>query len=142
MNRALCIATETFALLKSLSQKATTAKITLYKSNNPTSQTFYLKTYYYIYQITTNVRGIYGLEYKFYGGLTIMILATNNQKVALHEFYQLKQKAFREAYETPNTSFGKDESIVFIDAVFPILSTNVSHIWILTRHDKLIARRR
>ncbi|MEZ8553745.1 IS630 family transposase, partial [Vibrio splendidus] len=46
--------------------------------------------------------------------------------------------AFIEAYEELKASCGKDESIVFIDAVHLTLSTKVSHGWIRTSQDKVI----
>ncbi|BCL71452.1 hypothetical protein TUMSATVNIG1_34180 [Vibrio nigripulchritudo] len=55
-----------------------------------------------------------------------------------HQFDQGKQQAFIEDYEALKASCGKDESIVFIDAVHPTLSTKVSHGWIQAGRDKVL----
>lgn len=55
-----------------------------------------------------------------------------------HKFDEAEQKAFIDAYNVLKASCGKDESIVFIDAVHPTLSTKISHGWIRTGQDKLI----
>lgn len=55
-----------------------------------------------------------------------------------HKFDEAQQQAFIEAYEALKASCGKDESIVFIDAVHPTLSTKISHGWIRTGQDKVI----
>lgn len=55
-----------------------------------------------------------------------------------HKFDENKQQAFIEAYEALKASCGKDESIVFIDAVHPTLSTKISHGWIRTGQDKVL----
>ncbi len=53
-----------------------------------------------------------------------------------HKFDEDKQQAFVDSYETLKASCGKEESIVFIDAVHPTLSTKISHSWIRTGQDK------
>ncbi len=55
-----------------------------------------------------------------------------------HKFDETKQQAFIDAYEALRASCGKDESIVFIDAVHPTLSTKISHGWIRTGQDKVL----
>ena len=55
-----------------------------------------------------------------------------------HKFDEAKQQAFIDAYEALKASCGEDESIVFIDAVHPILFTKTSHGWIRTGQDKVI----
>lgn len=55
-----------------------------------------------------------------------------------HKFDEAKQQAFIEAYEALKASCGKGESVVFIDAVHPTLSTKISHGWIRTGQDKVI----
>ncbi len=53
-----------------------------------------------------------------------------------HKFDEDKQQAFVDSYETLKASCGKEESIIFIDAVHPTLSTKISHGWIRTGQDK------
>ena len=60
------------------------------------------------------------------------------KKLAQKRFDEAKQQAFIEAYEALKASCDKDESIVFIDAVHPTLSTKISHGWIRTGQDKVI----
>lgn len=55
-----------------------------------------------------------------------------------HKFDEEKQQAFIEAYEALKASCGEDESIVFIDAVHPTLSTKLSHGWIRTGQSKVL----
>jgi hypothetical protein len=45
---------------------------------------------------------------------------------------------FIEAYDALKASCGEGESIVFIDAVHPTLSTKISHGWICNGQDKVI----
>ncbi|WP_196767277.1 IS630 family transposase [Vibrio nigripulchritudo] len=55
-----------------------------------------------------------------------------------HRFNRGKQQAFIEDYETLKASCGKGESIVFIDAVYPTLSSKISHGWMRTVQDKVL----
>lgn len=52
-----------------------------------------------------------------------------------HKFDENKQQAFIEAYKALKASC---ESIVFIDAVHPTLSTKISNGWIRTGQDKVL----
>ena len=55
-----------------------------------------------------------------------------------HKFDETKQQAFIDAYQALKASCGENESIVFIDAVHPTLSTKISHGWIRTGQHKVL----
>ena len=99
------------------------------------------KTYSHTHQITAYVKETFGLEYTVSGmnkWLHHNGFSYKQPKGVPHKFDEAKQQAFIEAYEALKTSCGKDESIVFIDAVHPTLSTKISHGWIRTGQDKVI----
>jgi transposase len=99
------------------------------------------KTYSHTHQIVAYVKEIFGLDYTVSGmnkWLHHNGFSYKQPKGVPHKFDEAKQQAFIEAYEELKASCGKDESIVFIDAVHPTLSTKVSHGWIRTGQDKVI----
>jgi len=111
------------------------------------SQTLHLiehlteKTYPHTHQIVDYVKETFGLEYTVSG--MNKWLHNNNfsykqPRGVPHKFDEAKQQDFIDAYEALKASCGEDESIVFIDAVHPTLSTKVSHGWIRTGQDKVI----
>lgn len=55
-----------------------------------------------------------------------------------HKFDAVKQKAFIEQYQHLKASCGKDERILFMDAVHPTQATKITHGWIRTGQDKSI----
>ncbi len=99
------------------------------------------KTYSHTHQIVTYVKETFGLDYTVSGmnkWLHHNGFSYKQPKGVPHKFDEAQQQAFIEAYEALKASCGKDESIVFIDAVHPTLSTKISHGWIRTGQDKVI----
>lgn len=99
------------------------------------------KTYSHTHQIIAYVKETFGLDYTVSGmnkWLHHNGFSYKQPKGVPHKFDEAKQQAFIEAYETLKASCGEDESIVFIDAVHPTLSTKISHGWIRTGQDKVI----
>ena len=98
-------------------------------------------TYSHTHQIVAYVKEAFGLDYTVSGmnkwphhnGFSY-----KQPKGVPHKVDEKKQQAFIEAYEALKASFGEDESIIFIDAVHPTLSTKISHGWIRTGQDKVI----
>jgi transposase len=117
------------------------------QSNLSATQTMHLiehlteKTYSHTHQIVDYVKEIFGLEYTVSGmnkWLHHNGFSYKQPKGVLHKFDEVKQQAFIDAYEALKASCGKDEAIVFIDAVHPTLSTQISHGWISTGQGKVI----
>ncbi|HAS6386417.1 TPA: IS630 family transposase, partial [Vibrio vulnificus] len=111
------------------------------------SQTMHLiehlteKTYSHAHQIVAYVKETFGFDYTVSGmnkWLHHNGFSYKQPKGVPHKFDEAKQQAFIAAYEALKASCGKDESIVFIDAVHPTLSTKISHGWIRTGQDKVI----
>lgn len=99
------------------------------------------KTYPHTHQIVAYVKETFGLDYTVSGmnkWLHHNGFSYKQPKGVPHKFDEAKQQAFIDAYEALKASCGEDESIVFIDAVHPTLSTKVSHGWIRTGQDKVI----
>ncbi|MDE1316074.1 IS630-like element ISVa15 family transposase [Vibrio aestuarianus] len=99
------------------------------------------KTYSHTHQIVAYVKETFGLDYTVSGmnkWLHHNGFSYKQPKGIPHKFDEAKQQAFIEAYEALKASCGEDESIVFIDAVHPTLSTKISHGWIRTGQDKVI----
>ncbi|WP_375164884.1 IS630 family transposase, partial [Vibrio sp. D173a] len=99
------------------------------------------KTYSHTHQIVTYVKETFELDYTVSGmnkWLHHNGFSYKQPKGVPHKFNEAKQQAFIEAYEALKASCGEDESIVFIDAVHPTLSTKISHGWIRTDQDKVI----
>ncbi|MGD8110493.1 IS630 family transposase [Vibrio sp. TRT 17S01] len=93
------------------------------------------KTYSHTHQIVTYVEETFGLNYTVSGmnkWLHHNGFSYKQPKGIPHKFDEAKQQAFIDAYEALKASCGKNESIVFIDAVHPTLSTKISHGWIRT----------
>ncbi len=86
------------------------------------------KTYSHTHQIVAYVKETFRLDYTVsdmnkwlhYNGFSY-----KQPKGIPHKFDAAKQPAFIAAYEALKASFGKDESIVFIDAVHPTLLTDI-----------------
>ena len=98
-------------------------------------------SYAHTHQIVTYVKEKFGLSYTVSGmnkWLHHNGFSYKQPKGIPHKFDAIKQQAFIDAYEALKASCGKDESIVFIDAVHPTLSTKVSHGWIRTGQDKVL----
>ena len=98
-------------------------------------------TYSHTYQIVAYIKETFELEYTVSGmnkWLHHNGFSYKQPKGVPHKFDEAKQRAFIEAYEALKASCGKDESIIFIDAVHPTLSTKISHGWIRTGQDKVI----
>ncbi|HIF9499501.1 TPA: IS630 family transposase, partial [Photobacterium damselae] len=99
------------------------------------------KTYSHTYQIVAYVKETFRLDYTVAGmnkWLHHNGFSYKQPKGVPHKFNEAKQQAFIADYEALKASCGKDESIVFIDAVHPTLSTKISHGWIRTGQDKMI----
>ena len=99
------------------------------------------KTYSHTHQIIAYIKDTFGLDYTVSGmnkWLHHNDFSYKQPKGVPHKFDEAKQQAFIEAYETLKACCGEDESIVFIDAVHPTLSTKISHGWIRTGQDKVI----
>lgn len=99
------------------------------------------KTYSHTHQIVSYVKEAFGLDYTVSGmnkWLHHHGFSYKQPKGVPHKFDEEKQQAFIEACEALKTSCGEGESIVFIDAVHPTLSTKISHGWIRTGQDKVI----
>lgn len=77
------------------------------------------KFYSHTYQIVAYVKETFGLDYT---------VAGMNKYNGLS--YKQPKGVPRKFDEALKASCGKDESIVFIDAVHPTLSTKISHGWI------------
>ncbi len=88
------------------------------------------KTYFHTYQIVAYVKETFELDYTVVG----------MNKWLHHNGFSYKQpKGVPHKFdEALKASCGKDESIVFIDAVHPTLSIKISHGWIRTGQDKMI----
>ncbi|CAH8224491.1 hypothetical protein VAE151_630524 [Vibrio aestuarianus] len=87
------------------------------------------KTYPHTHQIVAYVKETFGLDYTVSGmnkWLHHNGFSYKQPKGIPHKFDEAKQQVFIEAYEALKASCGKDESIVFIDAVHPTLSTKIS----------------
>ncbi|MGF1740504.1 IS630 family transposase [Vibrio profundum] len=98
-------------------------------------------TYSHTHQIVAYVKEVFGLSYPVSGmnkWLHHNGFSYKKPKGIPHRFDEVKQQAFIEAYEALKASCGEDESIVFIDAVHPTLSTKISHGWIRTGQDKVL----
>ena len=98
-------------------------------------------TYSHTHQIVSYVKETFGLDYTVSGmnkWLHHNGFSYKQPKGVPHKFDEEKQQAFIEAYEALKASCGESESIVFIDAVHPTLSTKISHGWIRTGQDKVI----
>ncbi len=88
------------------------------------------KTYSHIHQIVDHVKGTFGFEYTVSGmnkWLHHNGFSFKQPKYVPHKLEEAKQRAFIEAYEALKASCGENESIVFIDAVHPTLSTKISY---------------
>ena len=99
------------------------------------------KTYSHTHKIVAYVKETFALDYTVSGmnkWLHNKGFSYKQPKRVPHKFDETKQQAFIEAYEALKVSCDKDESIVFIDAVNPTLSTKISHGWIRTGQDKVI----
>ena len=99
------------------------------------------KTYSHTHQIVAYVKETFGLDYTVSGmnkWLHHNGFSYKQPKGTPHKLDEAKQQAFIEAYEALKASCEEDESIVFIDAVHPTLSTKLSHGWIRTGQDKTI----
>ena len=98
-------------------------------------------TYAHTHQIVAYVKEAFGLSYTVSGmnkWLHHNGFSYKQPKGVPHKFDESKQQAFIEAYEALKANCGEDESIVFIDAVHPTLSTKISHGWIRTGQDKVL----
>ena len=98
-------------------------------------------TYSHTHQIVAYVKETFGLVYTVSGmnkWLHHNGFSYKQPKGVPHKFDVEKQQAFIEAYEALKASCSEDESILFIDAVHPTLSTKISHGWIRTGHDNVI----
>ena len=98
-------------------------------------------TYAHTYQIVTYIKEAFGLSYTVSGmnkWLHHHGFSYKQPKGVPHKFDEAKQQAFIEAYEALKASCGENESIIFIDAVHPTLSTKISHGWIRTGQDKML----
>lgn len=96
-------------------------------------------TYHHSHEIVAYVQEHYQVHYSVPGmnkWLHHNGFSYKQPKGTPHKFDEDKQQAFVDAYETLKASCGKEESIVFIDAVHPTLSTKISHGWIRTGQDK------
>ncbi|EPM7912098.1 IS630 family transposase, partial [Vibrio alginolyticus] len=98
-------------------------------------------TYFHTHQIVAYVKETFDLDYTVSGmnkWLHHNGFSYKQPKGVPHKFDEAKQQAFIEAYKALKASCGKDESIIFIDAVHPTLSTKLSHGWIRTGQDKVL----
>lgn len=94
------------------------------------------KTYSHTHQIVAYVKDTLGLDNTDSGmNKWLHHNGFNYKKSKGIQFDEAKQQALIDAYEELKANCGKDESIVFIDAVHPILPTKISHGWILTSQD-------
>ena len=117
------------------------------QSKLSSTQTMYLikhlteNTYSHTHQIVAYVKETFALDYTVSGmnkWLHHNGFSYKQPKGVPHKFDEAKQQAFIDAYEALKASCGENESIVFIDAVHPTLSTKISHGWIRTGQDKMI----
>lgn len=99
------------------------------------------QTYHHTYEIVAYVLMKFQVQYSVAGmnkWLHHHGFSYKQPKGVPHKFDEAKQHAFIEAYNLLKGNCGKDESIVFIDAVHPTQATKISHGWIRRGQDKAL----
>ena len=99
------------------------------------------KTYHHTPEIIEHVLERYHVQYSIPGmnkWLHHNGFSYKQPKGVPHKFDEIKQQVFIDDYKTLKACCGKDESIVFIDAVHPTQATKISHGWIRTGQDKTL----
>ncbi|BCK29073.1 IS630 family transposase [Vibrio cholerae] len=98
-------------------------------------------TYHHTHQIVAYVLAQFGVCYTVAGmnkWLHHHGFSYKKPKGVPHRFDEAKQQEFVEAYKALKSSCGKEETILFMDAVHPTQATKLSHGWIRTGQDKAI----
>lgn len=98
-------------------------------------------TYHHTHQIVAYVLAQFGVCYTVAGmnkWLHHHDFSYKKPKGVPHRFDEAKQQEFVEAYKALKSSCGKEETILFMDAVHPTQATKLSHGWIRTGQDKAI----
>lgn len=98
-------------------------------------------TYSHTHQIVAYVQCQFGVRYSVAGmnkWLHHNGFSYKKPKGVPHKFDEAKQHAFVDAYEALKSRCGKDEAILFMDAVHPTQATKVTQGWIRTGQDKAI----
>ena len=98
-------------------------------------------TYHHTHQVVTYVLEQFGVCYTVAGmnkWLHHHGFSYKKPKGAPHRFDEAKQQEFVDAYKALKSGGGKEDTILFMDAVHPTQATKLSHGWIRTGQDKAI----
>lgn len=98
-------------------------------------------TYHHTHQIVAYVWASFGVEYSVPGmnkWLHQHGFSYKQPKGVPHKFDEKQQADFIEFYKRLKASLGKEEAIIFMDAVHPTQATKVTHGWIRKGQDKVI----
>ncbi len=98
-------------------------------------------TYHHSHQIVAYVLEQFGVSYTVAGmnkWLHHNGFSYKKPKGVPHRFSEAKQQEFVEAYKALKSRCGRDEPILFMDAVHPTQATKITHGWIRTGQGKPI----